>query len=210
MSLATTRAEGLSSPSRDLLNWWFGEGATAVEISNEKSRLWFGYTPEQDAEARERFGELVGKALAGQLDDWAESPQGWLALVLLLDQLPRMIYRGTPKAFAGDEHAFQLVRDGMAHGGDVLLAPIQRVFIYLVLEHSENLSVQDQAVQQFESLYSIAGAGEQKVFADFLDFAERHRQVIARFGRFPHRNEVLGRSSSEAEQAFLAQPGSRF
>ncbi len=200
----------MSSPSQDLLSWWFGEGATAVEISKEKNRLWFGYTPEQDAEARERFGGLVDKALAGELAGWAESPQGWLALVLLLDQLPRMIYRGTPQAFAGDEHALQLVRDGMAHGGDVLLAPIQRVFIYLPLEHSENLSVQDQAVQQFESLLSIADIHEQKVFADFLDFAERHRQVIARFGRFPHRNEVLGRVSSEAELAFLAQPGSRF
>lgn len=201
----------MSSPSQQqLLNWWFGEGTTAAEIFSEKGRLWFGYTPEQDAEARERFGKLVSQAIAGDLDDWAASPLGWLALILLLDQLPRMIYRGTPNAFAGDEHALQLVRDGMAHGGDVLLAPIQRVFIYLVLEHSENLSVQDQAVQQFESLRSIADAHEQKVFADFLDFAERHRQVIARFGRFPHRNEVLGRSSSEAEQAFLAQPGSRF
>ncbi len=200
----------MSSPSQDLLNWWFGGGATAVEVSNDKSRLWFGYTPQQDAEARERFGELVEKALAGELDHWAESPQGWLALVLLLDQLPRMIYRGTLRAFSGDEHALQLVRDGMAHGGDVLLAPIQRVFIYLVLEHSENLSVQDQAVQQFESLHNIADADERKVFADFLDFAERHRQVIARFGRFPHRNEVLGRLSNEAELTFLAQPGSRF
>ena len=200
----------MTSPSQQLLNWWFGEGTTAVEISREKNRLWFGYTPEQDAEARERFGALVDKALNGELDGWAESPQGWLALVLLLDQLPRMIYRGTPKAFAGDERALQLVRDGMAHGGDVLLAPIQRAFIYLVLEHSENLSVQDQAVQQFESLQQIASPDELSVFADFLDFAERHRQVIARFGRFPHRNEVLGRVSSEAELAFLAQPGSRF
>lgn len=201
----------MSLPSQQqLLNWWFGEGITAGEISNEKGRLWFGYDPEQDAEARERFGKLVDQAIAGELDDWAESPLGWLALILLLDQLPRMIYRGTPNAFAGDAHALQLVRDGMAHGGDVLLAPIQRVFIYLVLEHSENLSVQDLAVQQFESLRSIADAHEQKVFADFLDFAERHRQVIARFGRFPHRNEGLGRQSSDAELAFLAQPGSRF
>ncbi len=145
--------------------------------------------------------------------NWTIGPShqhGWLALVLLLDQLPRMIYRGTPKAFAGDERAIQLVRDGMAHGGDVLLAPIQRVFIYLVLEHAENLSVQDQAVQQFEQLHGIAEVDEQKLFAGFLDFAERHRQVIARFGRFPHRNEMLGRTSSEAERAFLAEPGSRF
>lgn len=200
----------MSLPSQDLLNWWFGEGATASEIADAKNDLWFGYKPEQDTEARERFGDLTERALAGELNGWAESPDGWLALVLLLDQLPRMIHRGTSKAFAGDEQALQLVREGMAHGGDVLLAPIQRVFIYLVLEHAENLSVQDQAVQQFEQLLGIADADEQKLFAGFLDFAERHRQVIARFGRFPHRNAILGRSSSEAEQAFLAEPGSRF
>ena len=200
----------MTSPSQELLHWWFGEGATANEIAGAKHGLWFGYKPEQDAEARERFGDLSGRALASELDEWAESPHGWLALVLLLDQLPRMIHRGTPKAFAGDARALQLVRDGMAHGGDVLLAPIQRVFIYLVLEHAENLSVQDQAVQQFEQLHGIADADEQKLFADFLDFAQRHRRVIARFGRFPHRNQILGRASSEAERAFLAEPGSRF
>ncbi|WP_407294341.1 DUF924 family protein [Stutzerimonas zhaodongensis] len=200
----------MTSPSQDLLSWWFGEGTTASEIAGARMGLWFGYKPEQDAEARERFGVITERALSGELDEWAESPQGWLALVLLLDQLPRMIHRGTPQAFAGDDRALQLVRDGMAHGGDVLLAPIQRVFVYLVLEHAENLSVQDQAVQQFEQLLAIADAEEQKLFADFLDFAERHRQVIARFGRFPHRNEILGRTSSEAERAFLAEPGSRF
>ena len=200
----------MTSPSQDLLNWWFGEGATATEIAGAKNGLWFGYKPEQDAEARERFGDFTECALAGKLNEWAESPHGWLALILMLDQLPRMIYRGTPKAYAGDERALQLVREGMAHGGDVLLAPIQRVFIYLVLEHAESLSVQDQAVQQFEQLVGLADVDEQKLFADFLDFAERHRQVIARFGRFPHRNEILDRTSSDAERAFLAEPGSRF
>ena len=200
----------MQAPWLELLNWWFGEGVTVSEIADEKHRLWFGYRPEQDAEARARFGDLVDQALAGGLSDWVESPHGWLALVLLLDQLPRMIYRGTPQAFAGDERALPLVREGMAHGGDVLLAPIQRVFIYLVLEHAENLGVQDQAVVQFETLHEIAELEEQKLFADFLDFAERHRQVIAKFGRFPHRNAVLGRTSSEAERAFLAEPGSRF
>ncbi|MCJ0975314.1 DUF924 domain-containing protein [Pseudomonas sp. PS1] len=200
----------MPAPWRDLLLWWFGEGGTAREIADAKSRLWFGYKAEQDAEARERFGEWVDQALAGELSDWAESPEGWLALVLLLDQLPRMIYRGTPRAFAGDERAQQLVRDGMAHGGDVLLTPLQRVFIYLVLEHAEHLGLQDQAVQQFETLVTIAAPDEQALFADFLDYAERHRQVIARFGRFPHRNDILGRASTEAEQAFLAEPGSRF
>ncbi|AVX11578.1 DUF924 domain-containing protein [Stutzerimonas stutzeri] len=200
----------MQAPWQDLLHWWFGQGTSASEIAAEKQRLWFGYRPEQDAEARERFGALVEQALNGELEDWAELPEGWLALVLLLDQLPRMIHRDTPRAFAGDERAQQLVRDGLAHGGDMLLSPIQRVFIYLVLEHAENLAVQDLAVAHFTALRDIAAEHEQALFRDFLDYAERHREVISRFGRFPHRNAILGRDSSDAEQSFLQQPGSSF
>ena len=200
----------MQAPWQDLLHWWFGEGVTASEIAAERNRLWFGYRAEQDEAARTRFGDQVEQALAGGLADWAEAPRGWLALVLLLDQLPRMIHRGTPRAFAGDERAQQLVRDGMAHGGDVLLAPIERVFIYLVLEHAEVLAVQDLSVSQFSFLRDIALPAERAVFDDFLDYAVQHREVIARFGRFPHRNAVLGRISSDAERTFLAQRGSRF
>ena len=200
----------MQAPWQDLLHWWFGQGTSATEIAAEKQRLWFGYRPQQDAEARERFGALVEQALNGDLQDWAALPEGWLALVLLLDQLPRMIHRDTPRAFAGDERAQQLVRDGLAHGGDMLLSPIQRVFIYLVLEHAENLAVQDLAVAHFTALRDIAAEHEQALFRDFLDYAERHREVISRFGRFPHRNAILGRDSSDAEQSFLQQPGSSF
>jgi len=200
----------VQAPWQDLLHWWFGQGTSATEIAAEKQRLWFGYRPQQDAEARERFGALVEQALNGDLQDRAELPEGWLALVLLLDQLPRMIHRDTPRAFAGDERAQQLVRDGLAHGGDMLLSPIQRVFIYLVLEHAENLAVQDLAVAHFTALRDIAAEHEQALFRDFLDYAERHRDVISRFGRFPHRNAILGRDSSDAEQSFLQQPGSSF
>jgi len=200
----------VQAPWQDLLHWWFGQGTSATEIAAEKQRLWFGYRPQQDAEARERFGALVEQALNGDLQDWAELPEGWLALVLLLDQLPRMIHRDTPRAFAGDERAQQLVRDGLAHGGDMLLSPIQRVFIYLVLEHAENLAVQDLAVAHFTALRDIAAEHKQALFRDFLDYAERHREVISRFGRFPHRNAILGRDSSDAEQSFLQQPGSSF
>jgi len=200
----------VQAPWQQLLLWWFGQGTRATDIAAEKQRLWFGYRPEQDTEARERFGALVEQALDGGLQDWAELPEGWLALVLLLDQLPRMIHRNTPKAFSGDERAQQLVRDGLAHGGDMLLAPIQRVFIYLVLEHAENLAVQDLAVAHFTGLRDIADEQEQPLFADFLDYAERHREVISRFGRFPHRNAILGRENSDTEQSFLEQPGSSF
>lgn len=200
----------MSAPWQELLDWWFGQGRTAQQIVKEKHSLWFGYKPKQDREARERFGDLCEQALDGGLLEWTRSEQGWLALTLLLDQLPRMIHRGTPRAFAGDQRARQLLSDGMAQGHDRLLAPIERVFIYLVLEHAENLADQDLAVEYFTALRDMAGADELTAFEDFLDYAHRHRDVIARFGRFPHRNAILGRVSSEAERDHLDRPGSRF
>ena len=200
----------MSVPWQELLDWWFGQSSTTQQIIRDKHGLWFGYKPEQDREARERFGDLCEQALDGGLQEWLRSEPGWLALTLLLDQLPRMIHRGTPRAFAGDARARQLLGDGMAQGRDRLLTPIERSFIYLVLEHAENLADQELAVQQFSTLRDMAGADELPAFEGFLDFACRHREVIARFGRFPHRNAILGRVSSEAEQDYLAQPGSGF
>ena len=200
----------MSAPWQALLGWWFGQGGTAREIVAQQQRLWFGYRPEQDDQARERFGDLCEQSLAGGLQEWADDGHGWLALILLLDQLPRMIHRGTPRAFAGDPRARQLLRDGMAQGRDRQLAPIERVFVYLVLEHAEQLDDQELAVARFTALRDQAAAEDRPAFDDFLDYAERHHAVIARFGRFPHRNAILGRASSDAEQAYLAQPGAGF
>ncbi|WP_079203467.1 DUF924 family protein [Pseudomonas sp. CC6-YY-74] len=200
----------MHKPWQPLLDWWFGPGTTAAEVAAARSALWFGKQDGQDAEARERFGELVGQALAGELRDWAESPRGWLALILLLDQLPRMIFRGNPQAFAGAARGLQLVLEGLDGEKEEALAPIQRVFVYLVLEHAEDLLLQDEAVRRFAQLLSIAAPGERALFADYLDYAERHQRVIARFARFPHRNAVLTRPSTPEELAFLQEPGSRF
>ena len=200
----------MQAPWQDLLHWWFGQGTSATEIAAEKQRLWFGYRPQQDAEARERFGALVEQALAGQLNGWKDDPQGWLAQLILLDQLPRMIFRDTPRAFAGDSLAQPLLQDGLERGWDRRLAPIQRVFAYLVFEHAEDLPLQNRAVELFASLLDEAADDERTLFADYLDFAERHQRIIARFGRFPHRNAILARRSTDEEQAFLREPGSRF
>src|SRR5690606_6778309 len=142
--------------------------------------------------------------------EWGEDPQGWLALLILFDQLPRMIFRDTPRAFAGDSLARPLLRDGLDRGWDRRLAPIQRVFAYLIFEHSEDLSLQNRAVGLFTDVLNEAADDERAVFAGYLDFAERHQRIIARFGRFPHRNAILARSSTDEEQAFLREPGSRF
>ena len=198
-------------PWQPLLDWWFGaSGASAAEVAASRSALWFGKQDSQDRQARERFGEQVEQALAGQLSAWQAEPEGWLANLLLLDQLPRMIFRDTPRAFAGDRLARPLALHGLAQGWDQALPPIQRVFAYLVLEHAEDLQLQDQAVQRFQVLLEQATSAERELFAGYLDYAERHQRVIARFGRFPHRNQILGRSSSVEESAFLLEPGSRF
>jgi uncharacterized protein (DUF924 family) len=193
-----------------LLEWWFGTLQSPNEIAADKGKLWFGKRASQDLEARTRFGDQVEQALAGGLTEWAQCPEGWLALVLLLDQLPRMIYRDTPKSFSGDLRAQALVAQGIAADFDRQLRPIQRVFIYLVFEHCENLAVQNEAVSRFIDLVEQQPEADRAVFADNLDYAERHQKIIARFGRFPHRNAVLGRESTAEELAFLSGPGSRF
>ncbi|MEZ1318717.1 DUF924 family protein [Pseudomonas fluorescens] len=200
----------MTAPWQPLLDWWFGHAESPDEIAADKGKLWFGKKDSQDLEARERFGVFVDQALAGGLTEWTQRPEGWLALVLLLDQLPRMIFRDSPKAFSGDLRAQKLVAQGIAADFDRQLKPIQRVFIYLVFEHCENLAVQNEAVSRFIDLVAEQPEGERAVFADNLDYAERHRKVIARFGRFPHRNAVLGRESTAEELEFLAGPGSRF
>lgn len=200
----------MTAPWQPLLDWWFGHAESPDEISADKGKLWFGKKDSQDLEARERFGVFVDQALAGELTEWTQRPEGWLAVVLLLDQLPRMIFRDTPKAFSGDLRAQKLVAQGIAADFDRQLKPIQRVFIYLVFEHCENLAVQNEAVSRFIDLLAEQPEAERAVFADNLDYAERHRKVIARFGRFPHRNAVLGRESTAEELAFLKEPGSRF
>jgi uncharacterized protein (DUF924 family) len=200
----------MTAPWQPLLQWWFGSCESPDDVAADKGKLWFGKRDSQDLEAQTRFGDWVEQALAGGLTDWAQCPEGWLALVLLLDQLPRMIFRDTPKSFAGDLRAQALVAQGIAADFDRQLRPIQRVFIYLVFEHCENLAVQNEAVSRFIELVAQQPEADRTVFADNLDYAERHQKVIAQFGRFPHRNAVLGRESTAEELAFLSGPGSRF
>lgn len=205
----------MNAPWQPLLDWWFGAagcgpGVTAAEVAARRTALWFGKQNRQDDQAREQFGALVEQALASGLQDWQGEPEGWLATLLLLDQLPRMIFRDTPRAFAGDPLARPLALHGLTQGWDQQLRPIQRVFAYLVLEHAEDLTLQNQAVQLFQALLEQAASAERELFAGYLDYAERHQRVIARFARFPHRNQILGRASSAEESAFLLEPGSRF
>lgn len=200
----------MTAPWQPLLEWWFGNAESSKEVAAQKGKLWFGKRDSQDLEARTRFADLVEQALAGGLTEWAQRPEGWLALVLLLDQLPRMIFRDSPRTYSGDARAQALVAQGIAADFDRQLRPIQRVFIYLVFEHCENLAVQNEAVSRYIDLLVQQPEQDRVLFTDYLDYAEQHQKVIAQFGRFPHRNAVLGRESTAEELEFLSKPGSRF
>jgi len=196
-----TRAAASVTPA-EVLAFWFGS-TDAVDAR------WFKRSDAFDREITGRFGAMVEAALAGRLDGWAARPQGALALIVLLDQFTRNMYRGTPAAFAGDAQALVLARQLVDSGAHQRLTPLQRWFAYMPLEHAEDLALQQQCVRLFEALAAEAGP-HREALAGALDYAKRHRDVVARFGRFPHRNAILGRAGTPEEAAFLLQPGSSF
>jgi uncharacterized protein (DUF924 family) len=199
----------LATAAHDVLQFWFGDGDDAQIMARNATR-WWRSDATVDAEIAQRFSALRKRAIAGELEDWGSSPQGQLALIVLVDQFSRNLFRRDPRAFEYDPLAQRWCRDGLATGADMLLRPIERVFFYLPLEHSESIADQDRAVQLFTRLRDEVAVALREPFANFLEYAQRHRDVIARFGRFPHRNAALGRTSSAEEIAFLQQPGSSF
>ena len=184
--------------------FWFGPLDEAGFAAPAQHRLWFRASPRTDATLAARFGKLVSRGLAGELESWAASDAGLIALVLLLDQFTRNIYRGTPAAFAGDAAALALARRAIAADRHRQLPNIHRVFLYMPLEHCEDLAIQDECVRLFAALGAETGA---RAVDDFTRYALAHRDVIARFGRFPHRNAILGRSSTAEESAYLQEHG---
>jgi uncharacterized protein (DUF924 family) len=188
----------------EIHEFWFGELDEKGFCASDRQALWFGASIETDASCRARFGAALDQARENKLGAWTRTDRGLVALVVLLDQFSRNIHRGTALAFAGDALALTLARDAIAAGRHLQLPAIHRVFLYLPLEHCEDLVVQEQCVALFEELARHTGHPQ---FAGFAQYATAHRDVIARFGRFPHRNAILGRDSSEGELAFLAQHG---
>ena len=193
-----------------VLEFWFGADADDAAVAKTQAKLWWSKNVDIDSEIRRRFEDGVRAAAEGQLDDWAAIPRGALALIILTDQFPRNIYRDTPRAFAYDAKALGWCLDGLARRSDLQLRPIERVFFYLPLEHSESVAHQERSVRCFEELFAAVALEQKQGYAEYLDFARRHRDIIARFGCFPHRNKILGRESTPEEIAFLAEPGSSF
>ena len=182
----------------DVLDFWFGPPPHA------ERGVWFRKDPVFDASIRERFGPTIETALAGGHRDWAATPRGALARVLLLDQFTRNVFRETPRAFAGDADALATAQQAIATQFDRALDPYERWFLYMPFVHAEHPVHQQHSVELFARLAAEEG------LTGTLDWAERHAAVIRRFGRFPHRNATLGRLSTPAEEAFLAEQGSRF
>ena len=192
-----------TSDADAVLDFWFGAAGSAEHGSARK--VWFAKDDAFDAAIRSRFGALIERALRGELEDWGDAARPALAQVLVLDQLTRNAFRGTPRAFAGDARALAAASRMVGLRQDEELAPFMRGFVYLPFEHAEGLAMQDEAIRLLTRLVA-SDPGLQSM----LDYAHRHRAIIERFGRFPHRNDILGRRSTAEEIAFLKQPGSGF
>jgi len=175
----------------DVLAFWFDDATRPG---------WFVRSEAFDARVRDELGPLHARAARGELDAWSADPRGALALVILLDQAPRNLHRGSPDSFASDAAALRHARAVVDAGHDRGLSEVERVFLYLPFEHSESLADQDRCLDLMSDLPTPM----------WRDFADRHRRIVARFGRFPHRNAILGRESTPEEVEFLKQPGSSF
>ena len=184
--------------------FWFGELDDNGLCLHDHNALWFSASAATDAACRSQFGSCVEQALSGELQHWAHSDRGLIALILLLDQFTRNIYRGTAQAFAGDTRALAITQHTIGSGHHRRLPAIHQVFLYLPLEHSEDMDVQEECVTLFEELAVITGSEQ---IASFTRYAVAHRDVIAQFGRFPHRNASLGRESNPGELAYLEKHG---
>ena len=198
----------MSGPE-SVLQFWFGELDQQGRASPEKKAMWFD-GKRADPLIKAQFADTVIAALGGELDGWAASPRGRLALIILLDQFTRNLYRGQPAAFGGDAAARHLVRAGLVVEDDKALPIVMRGFFYLPLEHSENLADQEQCVALMIAMLEQAPPALVAHCEDSLHWARDHRDLIARFGRFPHRNEALGRPATPAEIAWLAGGGKRY
>lgn len=178
--------------------------------SSKRTKLWYGGNPSTDKKIRQQFGETLKGAEQGKLDDWANTDTGSLALIILLDQFTRNLYRGSANAFANDNRALEIARTAIDKSRDQRMSLIERAFMYHPFHHAESLPCQDQCVTLFENLESVAPRAWVRQIRTFANSARGHREIIRRFGRFPHRNEVLRRESSSEEIEYLKRDGKRF
>lgn len=197
----------MSSRPEDVLYFWIGNPGDPPLRNAEQ---WWKKDAAFDDECRKRFAALIEAGARGELGDWKQTPHGRLALVILFDQLSRNVFRNTPRSFAQDPLARDVALESMAKGDENVFSLIERAFLYMPLMHAEDVGLQHQCVASFNR---IAGRGEgdvKKYLDNCLGFAKKHEEIVERFGRFPHRNAILGRTSTKEEETFLLEPGSSF
>jgi uncharacterized protein (DUF924 family) len=188
----------------EILSFWFKEQELSAPQIDRRMDIWFGENPEFDHEIQKEYADDVDRACEGDLDRWADEPRGRLALIILIDQFRRNIYRNTAKAFSMDRRALKLCVEGAMEKKDKGLTPIQKVFFYMPLQHAESRKVQAKSVELFARLAESVSPTFQETFLTIAQFAELHKDIIDQFGRFPHRNKLLGRENTPEEDEYLA------
>ena len=194
----------------EVVSFWFRDATRSPEAFERRSPIWFNAEPAFDRECATRFAASLDDAARGALDGWADTAPGRLALVILLDQVPRNTHRGSPAAFAHDAQAAAHCVAGIESGQDCSLHPVERIFLYMPLQHAEDLDLQRRSVARFESLAAEVDDAWRGHFIENAHYARLHRDIVERFGRFPHRNRVLGRESTEEELSYLAEGAPSF
>ncbi|MGH8597137.1 MAG: DUF924 family protein [Gammaproteobacteria bacterium] len=200
----------LPREAQALLEFWFADGTQSIAAARARNALWFGQHADFDREIEERFASLPARAAAGALHAWRDHPRSALALVLSLDQLPRNLYRGTPRAYAFDAEALAVTRVAIAAAYPQHVHPLEAVFFYLPYEHAEDLAWQAYCVPGYVGQQDRALSEFRPLFDEFIAAGREHYDVVARFGRFPHRNAILNRNSNPEEAAFLASGGKHY
>ena len=193
-----------------ILQFWFGDVDELGRSDIQHSRRWFMKDEAFDRAIADRFGETYADVRAGLREAWLDDPRGRVAYVIVLDQFARNMFRGTARMFEGDRQALAAAVEGVARHDDAALTVNERSFLYMPYMHSEELAMQERSVALFEELAATAPSELRGSLVAAVQYAKKHHDIIARFGRFPHRNTLLGRESTPAEQAFLAQPDSGF
>ncbi|MHB1948518.1 MAG: DUF924 family protein [Gammaproteobacteria bacterium] len=187
----------------ELLKFWFGDLGHADLPTSDRTNLWFGENEKLKMGLLQAFQQDYDKAVAGKLNEWAQTPRGRLALIILLDQFSRCMHRNSPEAFAFDKTAQELCIKGLQEKMDQSLTLIERVFFYMPLVHAEDVHSQEQSIRLFQNLVSLSMTETTQVYQLFLAYAYAHFRVIKEFGRFPQRNTILGRESTDEENSFL-------
>ncbi|MDY6932625.1 MAG: DUF924 family protein [Spirochaetota bacterium] len=193
----------MSSRIDEIISFWFSGSLDTADLISERIKVWFHTDETFDNEIRERFQSDYEAAIHGQLDSWKNSSRGMLALILILDQFSRNMFRGTQQAFAQDHIALQLCLEGIAQGRDIELSQLERAFFYMPLQHAEDNDLQELGMKKYKQLHSQTPEGIKKEMLGFLNASTEHRNIIKQFGRFPHRNQILKRASTNEEEKFL-------